>query len=79
MFFCVKCVRCQRTAILKSVEFESADIADEAASKVVPRLDGYIIDCPACRERQRRARLPAPARTATCRPHFTRNVPRNVA
>jgi hypothetical protein len=79
MLFQVKCVHCERIAILKSEESELAESAEQAASMPLPHLDGYIVDCPACRKRRQWQTLPAPALNKLCKPRFSGDVPRNAA
>jgi hypothetical protein len=73
MLFQVKCIRCGRIAIVKSVEPELSESADGEPPGTHSRLGGYIIKCPACGE-QKQPQNPG-TRGDTGGPNLTGDTP----
>jgi hypothetical protein len=74
MRFRVKCVRCGSVAGIRFIESVSTDSPEEESIEQVPRLGGYTIECPACRE-QRQPQNPLPHVTVTVAANLTEAIP----
>jgi hypothetical protein len=63
MHFHVKCVRCGRVARISFLDSVSTNCVEEASLESNFRLNGYLVDCPACEELRGLRNPPVSVRT----------------